>query len=1193
MFISFGRVARCVVAGVGLLAATFARAAEAIESQPLAARSGPRGATMFATLPAEQTGVVAINAYNDPTMWWEHYNEYSLGAIGNGLAIGDYDNDGRPDLFAVCKTGPNRLFRNLGGWRFEDVTDKAGGLGGSIASGVWNNGAAFADVNNDGWLDLYVCRTRGANLLYINQRDGTFREEAAARGLALNDASGMAAFCDYDRDGWLDVYVQTNLLDGERRPNGQPDHLYHNNGNGTFTDVSERAGIGGDTQGHAATWWDFDEDGWPDIYIDNDFIDPDVLYHNQHDGTFRNVLSLVVPHTPNSSMGADLADVNNDGHLDLLVLDMDPTTRYKDHRGMAKLRAQLLDDEQRPEAAVQIMRNALYLNTGAGVMLEAAQLAGLASTDWTWSVRFEDYDNDGWVDVHFTNGIMRELHGIDILQQMATKERIADRIKIMKSSPVLNENNLAFRNRGELRFENVSQSWGLDHLGVSFGAATGDLDGDGDLDLAFVNMDGNVTLCRNDTDSGHAVTLALRGTTSNRYGVGAIVRIETDAGEQARSLTLARGYDSTSEPIVHFGLGEQTQIKRLTIEWPSGRHQAFTDLVADRRYTITESAEAPVAPPPTLPTPQFVPATDAARLNVPNRDTPWSQVKEQPLISFRLNRPGPPALFANLDSDREDDLVLGGVTGEPGQFFSNMGGGQFLGYGRSDFSELAAVADGPMVALDVDADGDLDLLLTKAGIAAPADDPVYRPRLLLNDGSGRFSGAPADIVAAPPMSVGAAAAADFEHSGRLGVFLGGRVVPGSYAKPAPSVLLASRDGRLVDVTAEAAPMLANRGMVTGALWSDVDADGWIDLLVAYDWGHVACYRNIEGKTFEDATERLGFAAAGTGWWRSLSAADFNGDGRPDYVAGNVGLNTPFRASSAEPALLYVGVSVDGSAPQLIEAHAENGVWYPRRTRLEMLKLFPSLAKRFRDAESYARAPLEDVFPAASLAAATKFAVTKLQSGVFLSQLDGTFRFAPLPRLAQIAPVFGTAAGDFDGDGRADILLVGNSYAAVPFLGRMDGGVGWLLRGDGRGGFMPISAGESGVIVRRDAKSLLVADLNQDGWPDFFATRNNDRPLAYLNRALPGRRSFGVALQAARGNPAAIGARLTLTLADGSHQTAEIAAGSGYFAQSSATVFFGYLDSALPTELKIRWPDGRESVQTFSTPPAKIIRFSAP
>ncbi|HTL68757.1 MAG TPA: FG-GAP-like repeat-containing protein [Lacunisphaera sp.] len=1162
-----------------------------LSEAPLAERSGPRGATLFALLPPAETGIKAFNAYDDPRMWWENYREFTLGAIGSGVAIGDYDGDGRPDIFVVSKTGPNHLFRNLGHFKFEDVTDQAGVAG---PTGAWKQGAAFADVNNDGRLDLYVCRFGAPNLLYINQGDGTFREEAAARGLALSDASGMAAFCDYDRDGWLDVYVQTNLLDGERRPNGQRDHLFHNNRDGTFTDVTDAAGITGETQGHSATWWDFDEDGWPDLYVANDFKDPDQLYHNNRNGTFTNVLSLVVPHTPHSSMGSDLGDVNNDGHIDLLVADMAATTRYKDQRGMAKLRTGLTDNEQRPDAAPQMMRNALFLNTGAGVVLEAACLAGLDATDWTWTVRLEDLDNDGRLDAFFTNGMIRELHNADLVKRVLGFERMADRVRVTKASPPLLERHLAFHNLGDLRFEEVGAAWGLNQVGLGSGGAFGDLDGDGDLDLVYASVDGEVTVCRNDSTTGHSIIIDLRGTVSNRFGVGATVRLETPAGPQVRTLTLARGYLSTSEPCLHFGLGELTSVARLTVEWPSGARQVFTGLAVDRRYTITEPP-GPAAPTaPVKPRGQFEEVGADLALNVATHESPSDELARQPLLPFRLGRPGPAAAFADFDGDGEDDLAVGGVAGEPGRLLSNLGGGQFLDYGGNVFRDGVAAADGPIVALDADADGDLDLLVTKAGVAAPADSPLYQPRLWLNDGHGRFSPAPAGMLPDNlSISVGAVAAADFEHTGRLGLFLGGRVVPGRYPQAPRSVLLAWRQDRYVDVTAALAPMLAARGMVTAAMWSDVDGDGWPDLLVAYDWGPVACYRNVGGRSFEDVSDRLGFSAAGTGWWRSLAVADFNGDGRPDIAVGNVGLNTPYHASVGAPAVLYAGVSLGGSAPQLVEAKAEDGRWFPVRDREALLHAFPALAARFPTTDAYAKATLGEVFPPAALNAATRLAATELRSGVFLSQPDGTYRFVPWPRLAQIAPAAGMLAGDFDGDGRADLLVVGNSYAPIPEVGRFDGGVGWLLQGDGRGGFAPVPPARSGFIVRHDARALVAADLNQDGWPDAFVTRNNDPALAFLNRGQPGRHSFAVALRGRSGNPAAVGARLRLELADGTAQTAEIAAGGGYFSQSSATIFFGYPDTARPVRLKVRWPDGRESERAFDAPPPRLLRLNAP
>ena len=1191
-----GALRRTTIVFAGMLALQLsAEQTEDLVSEAFSAPSIATAPTMFATLEPERTGITAVNAYDDPRMWWALYREFSLGAIGTGVAIDDYDSDGRPDVFVVNKTGTNHLYRNLGDFRFEDVSEFTGVAG---PLGAWKQGAAFADIDNDGRPDLYVCRFGAPNLLYVNQGDGTFREEAAARGLALADASSMAAFSDYDRDGWLDVYVQTNLLDGERRPNGQRDRLFRNQRNGMFIEVTDAAGIRGETQGHSATWWDYNEDGWPDLYVANDFKDPDQLYRNNGDGTFTNVLSYVVPHTPHSAMGSDLGDVNNDGHLDLLVADMAASKREADQRGMARLRVGLTDNVQRPEAAPQYMRNALFLNTGAGVMLEGAFLAGLDATDWTWSVRLEDLDNDGRLDAYFTNGMVRELHNADVVARMSAKESMTERIRIMRASPPLAERNLVYRNGGDLTFVEKSAAWGLDHLGIALGAALGDLDGDGDLDLVFASMDGSPTVCRNDQAGGHAVTFALRGTKSNRFGLGATVRIQTEHGRQVRTLTSARGYLSTSQPVAHFGLGNERRVKRVTIDWPSGHSQVLTDLPAGRRYTVSEPQGEPALRPAMQTTgnrrTQFQEKSEMAQLRPPKRERPWQEPAVQVLLPFRLDRAGPPDVFARLDKDAEDDLVIGGAAGEPGQLYSNLGGGQFLGYGSNGLSQGEGVSDGPIVALDADADNDLDLLVTKSGVPEAAGAIGHQPRLLINDGSGRFSADASQLLPPLAVSTGAAVAADFTRSGHLSVFIGARLVPGHYPQSPRSALLTWRDGKYVDVIDEFAPALAQRGMVTAALWSDVDGDGWLDLLVAYDWGSVACLRNDEGKALKDVSEAWGFARAGTGWWRSLAAADFNGDGRMDYAVGNIGLNTRYRASLVAPALLFDGVTIEGSAPQLIEAELANGELYPLRSRETLARSFPSVARRFPSTDAFARATLDEVVTPGALGRATRYAATEFQSAVFLSQADGTFAFKPLPRLAQLAPIYGLAAGDFDGDGAADILAVGNSFAPIPEVSRFDGAVGWLLKGDRRGGFEAVSPADSGFIARRDARALAVADLNQDGWPDAVVTRHNDQSLVFMNQpAASDRHSFAVSLSGEAGNPAAIGARLTLTLADNSTQTTELAAGSGYFSQSSATAFFGYRDGATPRDLRIRWPDGRESGQTFDAAPPKTMRVSAP
>lgn len=1184
---------RCALV-TGTLAISNTPAAETahapVSPRALEARSGPRGSTLFATLPAEQTGIVAINRYDDPAMWGIHYREFTLGSIGTGIAIGDYDGDGHPDIFVACKTGENHLFRNLGGFKFEDVTAKAGVAG---PTGVWKAGVTFVDINNDGRLDLYVCRFAAPNLLYINQGDGTFKEEAKARGLAVVDASNQAAFADYDRDGFLDLFLQTNVLDGEAHPNGQRDYLFHNNGDGTFTDVTERAKISGEAQGHSATWWDYNEDGWPDLYVANDFRDPDQLYRNNGDGTFTNALSRVVPHTPHSSMGADLGDVDNDGHLDLLVVEMAALTRYKDHRGMAKMRAGLPETDSTPNAAPQYMRNALYLNTGTGRTLEAAYLTGLEATDWTWAAQLEDLDNDGWTDAYFTTGMVRELHSADLLTKALAIENLTERTRVMKASPILAEHNLAFRNRGELQFENVSASWGLDHLGVSFGAAFGDIDGDGDLDLIFSNYDENVTVCRNDTTTGHAIVFDLRGTVSNRYGIGAIVRLETSAGLQTRSLLCARGYLSTNEPMVHFGLGEVTTIKRVVIQWPSGIVQTIENLSVDQRYTVVEPSEKPnqINPPlPHDPTPkgQFTDVTEDRNLGLTTKERPFNELARQPLLTRRLNRQGPGAAVADLDGDGQDDLCVGGTMGDTPRFFSNLGEGNFLPHGSSIFSDAVQTGDAALLFFDFDGDGDSDLLVTKGGNAKEAGSAVYQPRLFLNDGRGQFTPADGAAVPALPISVGAAVAADFNRDGKIDVFLGGRLVPGQYPTIPDSVLLENQGGRLVDVTDRVAPELRHLGMITSALWSDVDGDGWLDLVLTRDWGTVVYLHNQQGGGFADQSEKLGFSAVGNGWWSSLASGDFNGDGHPDFVAGNVGLNTPYRASADHPALLYSG-QFDGSGRvQLLEAQYEGENLYPLRGLPQMGAAMPSLVRKFGTFENYAKATLNEVVPEERLAAATRLTATEFRSGVFLSQPNGIYRFQALPRLAQISPIFGLAAGDFDGDGCADVCLVQNSFAPIPEIGRFDGGLGLMLRGDGQGNLIPVPATESALVVAGDAKALVVTDYDQDGWPDLFVTRNNGRTLALRNHGVPGHHSFAVALRGLASNPSAVGARISVKLKDGRIQTGEVQAGSGYLSQSTASLFFGFLEGNVPQSITVRWPDGRTSTHPWQPELRKLL-----
>ncbi len=1197
-----------------------------ISSEPL--RSPSRGGkTLFTRIAPDSSG---IHFQIDVDKNHPRRRLYEIAFAGAGVAIGDYDGDGKPDVFMSHHTEKDRLYRQTGDLVFTDVS-VAAGLGESTE---WSSGASFVDINNDGLLDLYVCHYDAPNSLFINNGDGTFREMAADYGLDFSGASVMAAFSDYDRDGDLDMYLLTSRLaantDIERqikivrqrgpggrtvptipvqfqeytdflqRPNGrfvqiaagQRDRLYRND-DGHFVEVvlptqDDQSSLHGNDNymGMSVVWWDYDNDMWPDIYISNDMFGPDRLYHNNGDGSFSEIIATTVPHTPWFSMGSDFADINNDGLFDLMAADMSATTHYEQKIGMGDMDSQgwFLDSAE-PR---QYMRNALYLNSGTGRFMETAFMAGLASTDWSWSVKFADFDNDAFSDVFVTNGMVRNFMDADVQRRIAAKTGLVDYWEILQDEPAKRDTNFVFRNTNGLQFEDASRDWGLDHTGLSFGAALGDLDRDGDLDLIVGNLDEPASLYRNDSVSGGRVLIRLKGVESNRYGVDAKVRVETDSDTQIKQLATARGFMSADDPVLQFGTGAAQVLRRLTVYWPSGAQQSFTDLPVDRFYTITEqrTAEAAVTEPSGHPLYRNV--TAVSGLNFEHRELKFDDYLAQPLLPAKLSQLGPGAAWGDADGDGDDDVFIGAAIGAVGALYLNDGQGHFRRTSGGPWRNHENREDLGVLWFDADGDQDLDLLVTSGSVELPLDDDDLEDRLYLNDGDGSFVSAEPGMLPESGHSSGVVAASDFDQDGDLDLFIGGRSLPGQYPLSPDSRLLRNDGGVFSDVTDDLGPGLRKAGMVTAALWSDVDDDGDQDLLLGVEWGPITYFRNDEGR-LSNQTVAAGLAER-TGWWNGINSIDVDNDGDMDYVVTNTGQNTKYSASVKKPAVIYYGDFDDSGNRNIIEAQWEDDIEFPVRGLSCSTGAMPFLANEFETFDLFARANMQQLYSPQKLDTAQRFAATELRSGVLIND-GGRFEFRPLPLLAQIAPAFGVVSGDFDLDGNSDIYMLQNSFSPQAETGRMNGGLSVMLLGVGNGEFVAMWPAESGLVVGGDAKSLTTADFDQDGRADFLVTRNDDTVMAFQNSSadIQTGTPLSVGIVGRSSNPTAIGAKITLVRADGTRVSAEVHAGSGYLSQSAPIVFFANSPSNKAVEWDIRWPDGMSSKHAVSGEAVQTIR----
>ena len=1164
-----------------------------------ATTDGPR----FAKLDASDTGIDFVHRWTPRD---EHAHQLDNAVAGGGVAIGDLDGDGLPEVVLTRPHGGLQLVRNLGGFRFEDATSSSGLAGDT----TWGTGPALADLDGDGDLDLHVCGYDTPNRLWMNRTDAAaggalaFEETAAAAGVAFHGASVQMAFSDYDCDGDVDGYLVTNRLTPRGRMKmpkptvvdgrvtlppaydeliemievpgrgyrpikvGQADRLFENQGDASFKDVTGSSGIHGDHYGLAATWWDFDDDGDEDLYVSNDFWGPDRLYENGGDGSFADVAGAVLPHTPWYSMGSDAGDLDNDGRLDFMASDMLGTSHYRQKIAMGDMGSDawfLEHGEPR-----QAMRNAVFLNSGAGRFREGAYLLGLAQSDWTWAVKMADLDEDGWLDVFLTNGMTRDWFNSD-LRAAAAAEEAGPADPFWQTQPLQHERNLAFRNSGALSFEEIGAEWGLDHLAVSFGAALGDLDGDGDPDLVVNDFQGAAGVYRNESHGTNRMVIRLHGVASAPYGSGASVTVESAAGTQTRAMALSGGFMSSDEPLLHVGLGADAVVRRLSVRWPSGHQQSFDDLPSNQRFDITEPTGAPASTrEPRAEAALFASAELATRGHV---ESEFDDFARQPLLPNRLSRLGPGVAWADVDGDGDDDFFIGGAAGQSGALYIQRSPGAFeprtpgVLRAHSDREDMAPLF------LDADGDGDVDLFIVSGSYEADPGDEELRDRLYLNDGTGEFVSAP-DALPDFRDSGSVAAAADFDRDGDLDLFVGGRVVPGSYPRTPISRLLVNEGGRFVDGTRAAGASLMVTGLVTSACWTDVDDDGWIDLLVTHEWGAVGLWMNREGRLVE-STEAAGLAEH-TGWFNGIASRDLDGDGDIDFVVTNVGLNTKYHASPEHPTQIYFGkFGADGGTgiPNIIEAEFEGDEVVPVRGRSCSSNAMPHLAEQFPNFHEFAKAPLVEIYAPDELSGSMTLEAGVLESGVFLNDGAGRFEFHPLPRIAQIAPGFGVVLTELDGDGHADLVIAQNFFGPQPETGRMDGGVSIVLRGDGRGGFAPVSPVESGVSVDGDAMGLATGDANGDGLPDLVFAVNDGPAAAFLGSPDSAPRRFGVRLSGPAGNPTAVGARVTVRDATGGTQTAEVTAGGSYLSQSSGTLTFARPASGAIT-ITVRWPDGR-------------------
>jgi hypothetical protein len=1062
------------------------------------------GRPLFKLLGADQTGITFANTITTSDSVNLQTDVYIYN--GAGVAVGDVDNDGLQDIFFSGNMVSSRLYLNKGNMRFEDITERAG-----VSTRRWATGATMVDINGDGYLDIYVSVSGPAwskpadraNLLFVNNGNRTFTEAAAKYGIADSGFTTHAAFLDYNRDGCLDLFLLNNSpTDFSRGVLGDPtqirgqtpgsyNELYksdcHERSARSFKNVSREAGILRDAgYGLGVAVSDLNGDGWPDIYVSNDGTPNDVLYVNNADGTFSNKAAAWIKHASAAGMGVDIADFNNDGRPDILQVDMMPRelSRRKLMSGFTTYGS--ASEARRRGFRDDYNENSLQLNNGVTkngdvIFSEISRLAGVSHTDWSWSALFADFDNDGYKDIFISNGYPKAANDLDYqtaIFAINRRDNPASRragLELLNTLPAYEESNYVFRNEGDLSFTDKSGEWGLDHPSFSYGAAYADLDNDGRLDLVVNNIDAPAFIYQNvaaKDDAHHYLEIRLEAE-SPHSAIGSTLILTIGSKKQHLYYTPYRGYMSTMDSRAHFGLGGARRVDSLEVVWPDGRLQVLTGLDVDRPLIVKQrDAREKKRAAPFLSTTNhvFEPAEPRLRIKYMDPAEVPTDYSVQPLLPYMISSQGPPLAVGDVNGDGLDDVFIGGAGGVDGKLFIQQMAGGFVESTQSQPWEAdKSYEDWGALFFDANGDGLLDLYVASGGYQLVPNSPLLQDRLYMNRGGGKFV---RDTVALPVMltSTAPVRAGDFNGDGRQDLFVGGRLSPRKYPYPTRSYILQNTGGTFADVTDQVAPELVHPGgMITDAVWVDFDGDRRLDLVTAGEWMPIQFYHN-DGKRLRNVTQSMHLPSM-RGWWYSLAVGDFDHDGRPDLVAGNLGLNHSYTTSKESKFGVYAAPFTGGQNTDVVLTQEKDGTEYPYAGMVPLGREIYPLALRFPTYGSFARASIPELFGEAQLKQALHYQTDTFASVYLHNDGNSTFSSSPLPNLAQIAPIKAIVADDVDGDGNLDLIVAGNLYDAEPNTPRADAGNGLWLKGDGRGHFSPVPPHASGFLASLNVSGL--------------------------------------------------------------------------------------------------------------------------